>query len=68
MRIYNSKRFKWGVEKRYARGAGPSAKLLVSDMELQEHVIEMREKGVKLLACKKRSACTEFPTTSDDLV
>jgi hypothetical protein len=29
---------------------GPSAKLLAADTELQEHVIEMKEAGVKLLA------------------
>jgi hypothetical protein len=64
MYTYNSKRFKWGWKNVTLVVWGPSAKLLVSDMELQEHVIEMKEKGVKLLACKK---CSDMYGVSNDL-
>jgi hypothetical protein len=50
MYTYNSKRFKWGWKSVTLVVWGPSAKLLVADTELQEHIIEMREAGVKLLA------------------
>jgi hypothetical protein len=64
MYTYNSRRFKWGWKNVTLVVWGPSAKLLVSDTELQEHVIEMKEKGVKLLACKK---CSDMYGVSDDL-
>ena len=64
MYTYNSRRFKWGWKNVTLVVWGPSAKLLVSDTELQEHVIEMKEKGVKLLACKK---CSDIYGVSDDL-
>jgi hypothetical protein len=43
---------------------GPSSKLLVGDKELQEHIVDMKEKGVKLLACKK---CSDLYRVSNDL-
>jgi len=61
---YNSTRFKWGWKNVTLVVWGPSAKLLVADTELQEHVIEMKEAGVKLLACKK---CSDLYGVSDDL-
>jgi hypothetical protein len=64
MYTYNSKRFKWGWKDVTLVVWGPSAKLLVADTELQEHVIEMKEAGVKLLACKK---CSDLYGVSDDL-
>ena len=64
MYTYNSRHFKWGWKNVTLVVWGPSAKLLVSDTELQEHVIEMKEKGVKLLACKK---CSDMYGVSDDL-
>ena len=64
MYTYNSRRFKWGWKNVTLVVWGPSAKLLVSDTELQEHVIEMKEKGVKLLACKK---CSDMYGVSNDL-
>ena len=64
MYTYNSKRFKWGWKNVTLVVWGPSAKLLVADTELQEHVIEMKEAGVKLLACKK---CSDLYGVSDDL-
>jgi len=60
----NSKRFKWGWKNVTLVVWGPSAKLLVADTELQEHIIEMKEAGVKLLACKK---CSDLYGVSDDL-
>ena len=64
MYTLNSKRFKWGWKNVTLIVWGPSAKLLVSDTELQEHIVEMREKGVKLLACKK---CSDLYGVSGDL-
>jgi hypothetical protein len=64
MYTYNSKRFKWGWKNVTLVVWGPSAKLLVADTELQEHIIEMKEKSVKLLACKK---CSDQYGVSDDL-
>ena len=64
MYTYNSRRFKWGWNNVTLVVWGPSAKLLVSDTELQEHVLEMKEKGVKLLACKK---CSDMYGVSNDL-
>jgi len=64
MYTYNSKRFKWGWKNVTLVVWGPSAKLLASDTELKEHIIEMKEKGVKLLACKK---CSDLYGVSDDL-
>ncbi len=64
MYTYNSKRFKWGWKNVTLVVWGPSAKLLVADTELQEHIIEMKEAGVKLLACKK---CSDLYGVSDDL-
>ena len=43
---------------------GPSAKLLTEDGELQDHVKEMRETGVGLLACK---ACSDSYGVSESL-
>ena len=64
MYTYNSKRFKWGWKNVTLVVWGPSAKLLASDTELKEHIIEMKEKGVKLLACKK---CSDTYGVSNDL-
>jgi hypothetical protein len=64
MYTYNSKRFKWGWKNVTLVVWGPSAKLLVADTELQEHVIELKEAGVKLLACKK---CSDLYGVSQDL-
>ncbi len=64
MYTYNSKRFKWGWKNVTLVVWGSSAKLLVADTELQEQVIEMKEAGVKLLACKK---CSDLYGISDDL-
>jgi hypothetical protein len=55
MYAFNSKRFKWGWKNVTLVVWGPSAKLLAEDKELQEHIIDMKEKGVRLLACKKCS-------------
>jgi hypothetical protein len=41
-----------------------SAKLLAEDKELQEHIVDMKEKGVNLLACKK---CSDMYRVSADL-
>jgi hypothetical protein len=43
---------------------GPSAKLLAEDKELQEHIVDMKEAGVKLQACKK---CSDTYGVSEDL-
>ena len=64
MYTYNSRRFKWGWNNVTLVVWGPSAKLLARDAELQEHIIEMKEKGVKLLACKK---CSDMYGVSNDL-
>jgi hypothetical protein len=64
MYTYNSKRFKWGWKNVTLVVWGPSAKLLTEDKELQEHIIDMKGKGVKLLACKK---CSDLYGVSDDL-
>jgi hypothetical protein len=64
MYTFNSKRFKWGWKNVTLVVWGPSAKLLVADTELQEHFVEMKEAGVKLLACKK---CSDLYGVSDDL-
>jgi hypothetical protein len=64
MYTFNSKRFKWGWKNVTLIVWGPSAKLLTEDIELQEHVIDMKEKGVKLQACKK---CSDSYGVSDAL-
>jgi len=64
MYTFNSKRFKWGWKSVTLVVWGPSAKLLTEDKELQEHIIDMKGKGVKLLACKK---CSDSYGVSDDL-
>ena len=64
MYTLNSKRFKWGWKNVTLIVWGPSAKLLIADTELQEHIVEMKEKGVKLLACKK---CSDLYGVSKDL-
>ena len=64
MYTFNSKRFKWGWKNVTLVVWGPSAKLLTGDKELQEHIFNMKEKGVKLLACKK---CSDLYGVSDDL-
>jgi hypothetical protein len=43
---------------------GPSAKLITEDSELQDRIEEMREAGVKLLACK---ACSDSYGVSESL-
>jgi len=64
MYTYNPRRFKWGWKNVTLVVWGPSAKLLAADAELQEHVVEMKEKGVRLLACKK---CSDMYGVSNDL-
>jgi len=64
MYTFNSKRFKWGWKNVTLVVWGPSAKLLAEDKDLQEHIFDMKEKGVKLLACKK---CSDLYGVSDDL-
>jgi hypothetical protein len=64
MYTLNSRRFKWGWKNVTLVVWGPSSKLLVEDKELQEHIIDMKEAGVKLLACKK---CSDSYGVSDDL-
>jgi hypothetical protein len=64
MYTLNCKRFKWGWKNVTLIVWGPSAKLLAEDKELQEHVVEMKEIGVKLLACKK---CSDMYGVSTDL-
>ena len=64
MYTLNSKRFKWGWKNVTLIVWGPSAKLLAADTELKEHIIEMKEKGVKMLACKK---CSDLYGVSGDL-
>ena len=64
MYTFNSKRFKWGWKNVTLVVWGPSAKLLSEDKELQEHIVDMKEKGVKLLACKK---CSDLYGVSGDL-
>ncbi len=64
MYTFNSKRFKWGWKGVTLIVWGPSSKLLAEDKELQEHVIDMQEAGVKLQACKK---CSDLYGVSDDL-
>jgi hypothetical protein len=64
MYTFNSKRFRWGWKNVTLVVWGPSAKLLTEDKELQEHIFNMKEKGVKLLACKK---CSDLYGVSDDL-
>ena len=60
----NSRRFKWGWKNTTLIVWGPSAKLLVEDKELQEHIAKMKDAGVKLLACKK---CADLYGVSDGL-
>ncbi len=64
MYTFNSRRFKWGWKNVTLIVWGPSAKLLAEDKELQEHIVEMKEKGIKLQACKK---CTDLYGVSDEL-
>jgi hypothetical protein len=64
MYTFNSKRFNWGWKNVTLIVWGPSSKLLVGDKELQEHIVDMKEKGVKLLACKK---CSDLYRVSNDL-
>ena len=61
---FNSKRFKWGWKDVTLIVWGPSAKLLAEDKELQEHIVDMKEKGVILQACKK---CTDMYGVSESL-
>jgi hypothetical protein len=60
----NCKRFNWGWKDVTLIVWGPSSKLLAQDKELQEHIIDMKEAGVKLFACKK---CTDSYDISEDL-
>jgi len=64
MYTLNSRRFKWGWKNVMLIVWGPSAKLLAADTELQEHIVEMKERGVNLLACKK---CSDLYGVSKDL-
>lgn len=64
MYTLNSKRFKWGWKNVTLVVWGPSAKLLTEDKELQEHIFDMKERGVRLLACKK---CSDQYGVSDAL-
>jgi len=64
MYTLNSKRFKWGWKNVTLIVWGPSSKLLAEDKELQEHIVDMKEAGVKLQACKK---CSDLYRVSDDL-
>jgi hypothetical protein len=64
MYAFNCKRFRWGWKDVTLVVWGPSAKLLAEDKELQEHIVDMREKGVNLLACKK---CSDMYRVSADL-
>jgi len=64
MYTFNSNRFKWGWKNVTLVVWGPSAKLLAEDKELQEHIVDMKEKGVNLLACKK---CSDMYHVSADL-
>jgi hypothetical protein len=64
MYTFNSKRFKWGWKKVTLIVWGPSAKLLAEDKELQEHILDMKEAGIKLQACKK---CSDMYGVSEDL-
>jgi len=64
MYAFNSNRFKWGWNGVTLIVWGPSAKLLAEDQELQEHIIDMKDAGIKLQACKK---CSDMYGVSDDL-
>ena len=64
MYTFNCKRFEWGWKDVTLVVWGPSAKLLAEDKELQEHIVDMKEKGVKLFACKK---CSDMYNVSGDL-
>jgi len=55
MYTFNAKRFKWGWKNVTLIVWGPSARLLAEDKELQEHMVDMREAGIRLQACKKCS-------------
>jgi hypothetical protein len=64
MYTFNCRRFKWGWRNVTLIVWGPSSKLLAIDKELQEHIVDMKEAGVKLQACKK---CSELYGVSDEL-
>jgi hypothetical protein len=64
MYTFNSNRFKWGWKGVTLIVWGPSAKLLAEDQELKEHIIDMKDAGIKLQACKK---CSDMYGVSDDL-
>jgi hypothetical protein len=64
MYTFNSKRFKWGWKNVILIVWGPSAKLLAEDKELQEHIVDMKEKGIKLQGCKK---CSDMYGVTDNL-
>jgi hypothetical protein len=64
MYTFNCKRFKWGWKNVTLIVWGPSSKLLAEDKELQEHVVDMKEAGVNLQACKK---CSDLYGVSGDL-
>lgn len=63
MYTLNAKRRKWWEEVRLIVW-GPSAKLLSEDQELQGEILQMREAGVVLEACK---ACADRYGVSADL-
>ena len=51
MYTFNAKKFKWWDDITLLVW-GPSSKLLSEDKELQDYVKKMKEKGIKILACK----------------
>ena len=63
MYTLNSKKKKWWKEVRFVIW-GPSSRLLVGDMELQEELREMKEEGVILEACK---SCADRYGVSESL-
>ena len=64
MYTHNCKRFDWGWKDVTLVVWGPSSKLLAEDKELQKHIVDMKESGVKLEACKK---CSDLYGVSKDL-
>jgi len=63
MYTYNSKMRQWWDDITLLVW-GPSTKLLAEDVELQDYIANMKEAGVKLLACK---ACTDSYNISDKI-
>jgi len=63
MYAFNSQRFGWWDEVTLIVW-GPSAKLLSEDKELQDYILEKKDAGVILKACK---ACADMYEVSDKL-